>query len=48
MAQENVRIINILLRNWCHNNKHFSELSMHHGIMSLSPYALLATNTTSK
>jgi len=21
---------------------------MHHGIMSLSPYALLATNTTSK
>ena len=24
-------IISILLRKWCHNNKHFSELAPHHG-----------------
>ena len=28
---ENVRIIVILLRKWCHNNKHFSEFAPHHG-----------------
>jgi len=28
---KNVRIITILLRKWCHNNKHFSELATHHG-----------------
>jgi len=24
-------VITILLRKWCHNNKHFSELASHHG-----------------
>jgi len=28
---ENVSIIIILLRKWCHNNKHFSEFAPHHG-----------------
>ena len=29
--QENVCVIIILLRKWCHNNKHFSELDSHRG-----------------
>ena len=28
---ESVRIITILLRKWCHNNKHFSEPAPHQG-----------------
>jgi len=28
---ENISVIVILLRTWCHNNKHFSELAPHHG-----------------
>ena len=31
LVQESVRIITILLRKWCHNNEHFSELAPHHG-----------------
>jgi len=29
--KENVRIITILLRKWCHNNKHFAEPASRHG-----------------
>jgi len=31
LRNENVRITTILLRKWCHNNKHFSELAPQHG-----------------
>ena len=31
LVQENVRIITILLKRWCHRNKHFAELASHQG-----------------
>ena len=30
LVKENVRIIAVLPRKWCHNNEHFSELAPHH------------------
>jgi len=29
--RQNVHIITVLLRKWCHNNKHFLEFAPHHG-----------------
>jgi len=42
LLQENIHITTILLRKWCHNNKHFAELAhirhRYEEITSLSPY----------
>jgi len=36
LVQESVCIVSILLRNWYHNNKHFSEFPPHHGRKQLA------------
>jgi len=31
LVSENVRVVTVFLRKWCHSSTHFSELAPHHG-----------------